>query len=107
MSSRFPKYFMALGLLVAATVTDAVQVTDLYRASAPIADRSDESRRTGMRQAMARVLVKLTGDPAAAGAPATLALRNGADHIVVGRPIWAAADPHAAALAIVADLATA
>jgi len=35
------------------------------------------------------------------------ALRNGADHIVVGRPIWAAADPHAAALAIVADLATA
>ncbi|MCB1347057.1 MAG: orotidine-5'-phosphate decarboxylase [Rhodobacter sp.] len=34
------------------------------------------------------------------------ALRNGADHIVVGRPIWAAADPHAAALAIVADLAT-
>lgn len=35
------------------------------------------------------------------------ALRNGADHIVVGRPIWAAADPRAAALAIVADLATA
>ena len=33
------------------------------------------------------------------------ALRNGADHIVVGRPVWAAPDPAIAALAIVADLA--
>ncbi|MCP5143835.1 MAG: DUF2066 domain-containing protein [Gammaproteobacteria bacterium] len=82
MSSRFPKYFMAFGLLVAATVCDAVQVTDLYQASAPIVDRSDESRRAGMRQAMAQVLVKLTGDPAAAGAPETLALRNGAERYV-------------------------
>ena len=32
------------------------------------------------------------------------AITNGADHIVVGRPIWTAADPRAAALAIVADL---
>ena len=34
----------------------------------------------------------------------TEALRNGADHIVVGRPIWAARDPAAAARAILADL---
>jgi len=33
------------------------------------------------------------------------ALTNGADHIVIGRPIWAAADPRAAARAILASLA--
>jgi len=33
------------------------------------------------------------------------AIRNGADHIVVGRPIWAAANPRAAAQAILGDLA--
>jgi len=32
------------------------------------------------------------------------ALAAGADHIVVGRPVWAAADPRAAALAIRAGL---
>lgn len=35
------------------------------------------------------------------------AIRAGADHVVVGRPVWAAPDPRAAALAIVADLHTA
>ena len=33
------------------------------------------------------------------------ALRKGADHIVVGRPIWAASDPRAAAQSILGDLA--
>ena len=32
------------------------------------------------------------------------AIENGADHIVVGRPIWTAANPRAAAQAILADL---
>ena len=32
------------------------------------------------------------------------ALRDGADHIVVGRPIWAAADPLAAARAVLAEM---
>ena len=32
------------------------------------------------------------------------AIRDGADHIVVGRPIWASADPAAAARAIIAEL---
>ena len=32
------------------------------------------------------------------------AIADGADHVVVGRPIWQAANPRAAALAIVADL---
>lgn len=35
------------------------------------------------------------------------AIQNGANHIVVGRPIWQAADPRKAALAIQAELATA
>jgi len=33
------------------------------------------------------------------------AVRNGADHIVIGRPIWAADDPRAAAQAVLAELA--
>ena len=32
------------------------------------------------------------------------AIADGADHVVIGRPIWQAADPRAAALAILADL---
>ena len=32
------------------------------------------------------------------------AIRDGADHIVVGRPVWQAADPRAAALAIAAEM---
>ena len=35
------------------------------------------------------------------------AIADGADHVVVGRPIWQAANPRAAALAIVADLSQA
>ncbi|PRY21738.1 orotidine-5'-phosphate decarboxylase [Aliiruegeria haliotis] len=33
------------------------------------------------------------------------AIANGADHVVVGRPVWTATDPRAAAEAIVAELA--
>ena len=43
------------------------------------------------------------GDQKRTATPAE-ALRNGADHIVIGRPIWAAADPAAAARAILATL---
>ncbi|ABL68177.1 MULTISPECIES: orotidine-5'-phosphate decarboxylase [Paracoccus] len=44
------------------------------------------------------------GDQKRIETPAT-AIANGADHIVVGRPIWQAADPRAAAQAIAAELA--
>ena len=36
-----------------------------------------------------------------------VAIRDGADHIVVGRPIWKAQDPRAAALAIQAEISNA
>lgn len=43
------------------------------------------------------------GDQKRVATPAE-AIRNGADHIVVGRPIWQARDPLAVAKAILADL---
>ncbi len=52
----------------------------------------------GVRPAGAAV-----GDQKRIATPAQ-AISDGADHIVVGRPIWQAADPRAAALAVVASL---
>ena len=46
------------------------------------------------------------GDQKRIETPAT-AIANGADHIVVGRPIWQAPDPAAAARAVIAELPTA
>jgi len=43
------------------------------------------------------------GDQKRTATPAE-ALQSGADHIVIGRPVWAAADPAAAARAILASL---
>lgn len=43
------------------------------------------------------------GDQKRVETPA-MAIANGADHIVVGRPVWRAADPRAAAQAILASL---
>lgn len=45
------------------------------------------------------------GDQKRVATPAQ-AVRDGADHIVVGRPIWAQEDPREAAKAILAELAT-
>jgi orotidine-5'-phosphate decarboxylase len=44
------------------------------------------------------------GDQKRVATPAQ-ALADGADHIVVGRPIWAASDPRAAALAVLHEIA--
>ncbi len=44
-----------------------------------------------------------TGDQKRIATPEA-AIRDGANHIVVGRPIWASADPAAAARAIIAEL---
>ncbi|WP_300584570.1 orotidine-5'-phosphate decarboxylase [Marivita sp.] len=43
------------------------------------------------------------GDQKRVATPAN-AVKNGVDHIVVGRPVWKAADPRAAAEAIVAEM---
>ena len=43
------------------------------------------------------------GDQKRVATPAQ-AIADGADHIVVGRPVWAAPDPRAAAAAILAEL---
>ena len=45
------------------------------------------------------------GDQKRVATPAQ-AIADGVDHIVVGRPIWQAADPRAAALAIAAEMAS-
>lgn len=45
------------------------------------------------------------GDQKRTATPAE-AIRAGADHVVVGRPVWAAPDPRAAAQAILAELAS-
>jgi orotidine-5'-phosphate decarboxylase len=45
-----------------------------------------------------------SGDQKRTATPAQ-AIADGADHIVIGRPIWQAPDPRAAALAVLADLA--
>ena len=62
-------------------------------------------------QAMGRLIVTPGVRPAGAAlgdqkrvATPARALADGADHIVIGRPIWAASDPAAAARAILAEL---
>ena len=52
-------------------------------------------------------LASVAGDDQKRIATPSQAIRAGADHIVVGRPVWAAPDPVAAARAILADLKTA
>jgi orotidine-5'-phosphate decarboxylase len=45
------------------------------------------------------------GDQKRVATPAN-AISNGADYIVVGRPIWKAADPQSAATSILAEMAS-
>lgn len=76
-----------------------------------IASPQEAAAIRALPQAAGRLIVTPGVRPAGAAAgdqkriatPAE-ALRAGADHIVVGRPIWAAPDPAAAARAILADL---
>lgn len=77
-----------------------------------IASPAEAAAIRALPQAQGRLIVTPGVRPAGAAAgdqkrvmsPAA-AIAAGADHIVVGRPVWQAADPRAAAQAILADLA--
>lgn len=66
-------YFRAAffcGLLLAGPVpAGAVPVTGLYEAEVPVPDQSEAARRAGIKEALAAVLVKLTGDSGIAARP--------------------------------------
>jgi len=78
-----------------------------------IASPKEAARIRALPQAAGKLIVTPGVRPAGSAAndqkriatPAQ-AVREGADHIVVGRPIWMASDPQAAAQAILADLAS-
>ncbi|MDE2197228.1 MAG: DUF2066 domain-containing protein [Gammaproteobacteria bacterium] len=59
------------GLLLSANfAAHAAVVTGLYEASVPVADQSQVARRVALQQALAAVLVKITGERTAGGVPA-------------------------------------
>ena len=104
------------GLIVPGDVTDIV-TTRAARAldagaDGVIASPREAAMIRALPEAAGRLIVTPGVRPAGSDAgdqkrietPAT-AIANGADHIVVGRPIWQAEDPRAAALAIQAELA--
>jgi len=76
-----------------------------------IASPQEAARIRALPQAAGKLIVtpgvrpagSALGDQKRTATPAQ-AIRNGADHIVIGRPVWAAADPTAAAHAILASL---
>ncbi|SIQ92803.1 orotidine-5'-phosphate decarboxylase [Paracoccus thiocyanatus] len=104
------------GLIVPGDVADivATRAARAFEAGADgvIASPREAALIRALPQAAGRLIVTPGVRPAGSDAgdqkrietPAT-AIANGADHIVVGRPIWQAADPRAAAQAIQAELA--
>lgn len=77
-----------------------------------IASPHEAARLRALPEAAGRLLVTPGVRPAGAAAgdqkriaAPEAAIRAGADHLVVGRPIWAAPDPRAAADAILAEMA--
>ena len=104
------------GLIVPGDVAEIVQTraARAFEAGADgvIASPREAALIRALPQAAGRLIVTPGVRPTGADAgdqkrietPAT-AIANGADHIVVGRPVWKAADPRAAALAIQAELA--
>ena len=65
-----------LGLVLWSVVVGAqgAIVTGLYEASVPVPDQSAQARSTALQQALAAVLVKVTGERTAGGVPALAAL---------------------------------
>lgn len=103
-------------LIVAGDMADIVveRAARAFEAGADgvIASPHEAARIRALPQAAGKLIVTPGVRPAGAAsndqkrvATPHEAIRDGADHIVVGRPIWAAADPRSAAQAILADLA--
>jgi len=63
---RSPKslLFLPMLLLLLPATAGAVRVEDLYRAEVKVADKGAEARREGFREALERVLVKVSGSSA-------------------------------------------
>ena len=104
-------------MLIQAGTIDDLAVERARRALAAGADGLIASPREAARiralpEAAGRLIVTpgvrpagaAPGDQKRIATPAS-ALADGADHIVVGRPVWAAKDPRAAAKAILAEIA--
>lgn len=60
---------LALALLFVQLPAAAAVVPDLYAASVPVADRTEQSRLVGLRHALAAVMVKVSGNRQIAGDP--------------------------------------
>jgi orotidine-5'-phosphate decarboxylase len=98
------------GDLAALTLERAARALDAG-ADGVIASPHEAAAIRALPQAQGRLIVTPGVRPAGAAAgdqkriatPAQ-AIRDGADHIVVGRPVWQADDPRAAALAALAEL---
>lgn len=68
--------FVLLILVSVSGTVGAMPAGDLYEATVPVADQSDEERRQALPRAMGQVLIKLTGDPAVTDKPGVKPLIN-------------------------------
>ena len=99
---------------IAELVTERARQAFLAGADGVIASPHEAAAIRALPEAEGRLIVtpgirlaSVAGDDQKRIATPADAVRAGADHIVVGRPVWAAPDPVAAARAILADLKTA
>lgn len=104
------------GLMVAGDIADLVETRAARAmeagADGVIASPQEAARIRALPQATGKLIVTpgvrpagaALGDQKRVATPAS-AIATGADHIVVGRPVWTAQDPRAAAQSIVDELA--
>jgi orotidine-5'-phosphate decarboxylase len=89
-----------------AAQAEAIGLAGLVASAAEVAALRGEGRRLTLVTPGIRPAGGEVGDQKRVATPAS-AIRDGADYLVVGRPITAAADPRGAAEAIVAEIGTA
>ena len=99
---------------IAELVTERARQAFIAGADGVIASPGEAAAIRALPEAEGRLIVtpgirlaSVAGDDQKRIATPADAIRAGADHIVVGRPVWAAPDPVTAARAILADLKTA